>query len=187
MIRIATVLMGTLLGTVPTRAQGPTAPGTPLALLLKPRVQKELKLDDEQTDKIKELHAAVRENPKAADSAFMALEKALKPDQFKRLKQISYQVRGGAAVGDSDMARDLELTAEQKKELLSIWVNDEKTLWMYLKVARFRNKQYEQEWISYQRYIKTGKKMLAVLTDSQRKKFAELKGDKFDTTGLDFD
>jgi hypothetical protein len=187
MIRIAIVVISVLLATMPALAQGPTAPGTPLALLAKPRVQQELKLDDEQVGKVKKLHAAVVAKPTAADSAFAALERTLKPEQHKRLKQISFQVRGGSAIGDGDVAKALGLTAEQKKELHSIWTNEEKTLAMYLKVARFRNGQHRQEWISYQRYVKTGKKMLAVLTEKQRKEFDRLKGEKIDTTGLDFD
>jgi hypothetical protein len=187
MKRMAIVLTAVLLASAPARAQGPTTPGTPLALLVKPRVQKELKLDDDQITTVTKLHAAVTKNPKGAASAFAALEKTLTAAQRRRLKEISYQVRGGAALGDGDVAKELRLTAEQKKELHSIWTNDEKSLAMYLKVARFRNKTHEQEWISYQRYVKTGKKMLAVLTEDQKKRFTTLKGAKFDTTGLDVD
>jgi hypothetical protein len=187
MIRIAMVLTAVLLATSPVAAQGPTAPGMPLALLLKPRLQKEIKVDDEQLSRVKKLHAAVSANPKAADSAIAGLEKTLKPEQYKRLKEISYRVRGGAALLDPDVTRELHLTAEQKKQLHSIWTNDEKSLGMYLKVARFRDKQHQQEWMSWKRYTETGKKMLAVLTEDQQKQFARMKGERFDTKGLDID
>jgi hypothetical protein len=159
----------------------------PLALLLKPHVQKELKLDDQQLTRVKKLHASVSASPRAADSAIAALDKTLKPEQCRRLKEISFQVRRGAALTDSEVARELGLSADQKKQLHSIWTNDEKSLGMYLKVARFRNKQHQQEWISWKRYYETGKKMLAVLTDAQQKQFARMKGAKFATTGLEFD
>jgi hypothetical protein len=188
MMRTAIALMTVMILPASAGAQGPTAPGTPLALLVKPRVQKELKLDDEQVATVKKLHDAVSENPKAAGSAVRALAKTLKPEQYRRLKQISYQVRGGAAVGDNDVAKALGLTPKQKEEVKAIWVDEEKTLQMYLKVTRFRNNssQLRQKFINDHRK-KAGEKMLGVLSEGQQKQFAEMKGEKFDVAGLDVD
>ena len=188
MMRIAMALTVVLLLSAPTGAQGPTAPGSPLALLVKPRVQKELKLDEEQAATVKKLHGTVSENPKAAGSAYRALAKALTPEQARRLKQISYQARGGVAIGDNDVAKALGLTAKQKEEVKAVWVDEEKTLQMYLKVARFRNNssQLRQKFINEHRK-KAGEKMLGVLSEAQQKQFAEMKGEKFDLAGLDLD
>jgi hypothetical protein len=173
-----------LLASMPAHAQGPAAPGSPLALLNKERVRKELKLSDEQTATVKRLYAEVKKDPTAAKAAFDTLGKTLQPAQSKRLKQISYQVRGGAAIGDSDVAKALKMTPKQKKEVAAIWNDEEKTLKMLLKVSRFRNSAVRQTFINNHRK-KAGEKMLAALTETQRKEFARLQGDAFDTTGLD--
>jgi hypothetical protein len=184
MMRIAIVAGVVLLVSAPAEAQGPTAPGTPLALLVKERVQKELKLTDEQAATVKKLHADVRKEPKAAVKAFTTLNKTLEPAQHKRLKEISYQVRGGVAVGDPDVARGLKLTPKQRAEARDIWVNEEKTLGMYLKVARFRNPAARHNFIAKHRK-EAGDKMLGTLDEEQRKQFAMMLGEKFDTKGLD--
>jgi hypothetical protein len=126
----------------------------------------------------------VRKDPKAAPEAFKTLEKTLKPAQRKRLKEISYQVRGGAAVGDSDVAKVLGLSAKQKTDIREIWVDEEKNLQMLLKVTRFRTPTVRQAYISKHRRS-AGEKMLGVLTPDQQKKFAGLLGEKFDITELD--
>src|ERR1700722_7756805 len=120
MMRIAMALTVVLLLSAPTGAQGPTAPGSPLALLVKPRVQKELKLDEEQAATVKKLHGTVSENTKAAGSAYRALAKALPPEQAHPLKKIRYQARGGVAIGDNDVAKALGLTAKQKEEVKAV-------------------------------------------------------------------
>ncbi len=151
-------------------------------------MQKELKLDGKQIVTVKKLHGEVRENPKVADSAFKELAKTLEPDQFKRLKQISYQVRGGVAVGDNDVAKALRLTDQQKKDVKAIWIDEEKTLQMYLKVARFRgnSSQLRQKFIHDHRK-KAGEKMLGVLDAAQQKQFARMMGEAFDLAGLEVD
>jgi hypothetical protein len=186
MMRIAIVVGAALWASAQAGAQGPTAPGTPLALLSKERVRKELKLTDGQAATVKKLSADARKDPRAAKKALETLGKTLEPKQYKRLEEISYQARGGAAVGDPKVARALKLTDKQKREVREIWVNEEKSLGMFLKVARFRNAAARQAFISNHRK-KAGEKMLGVLDAAQQKQFAGLLGEKFDVTGLDAD
>jgi hypothetical protein len=107
-------------------------------------VQKELKLDDSQVGKAKELSekasAEMREkfqelqgldqqerqtkmtaiNREANASAVKAAGEFLKPEQMTRLKQISYQQRGLTAFSDSEVASKLNLTDAQKTEIEEI-------------------------------------------------------------------
>src|SRR5262245_9309668 len=71
------------------------------ALLRNASVKKELKLTDEQTDKVP---AAILE----------ALGKVLDEGQLKRLKQIVLQQRGYEAFGDPEIQTVLELNGDQK-------------------------------------------------------------------------
>jgi eukaryotic-like serine/threonine-protein kinase len=48
------------------------------------------------------------------------LEQVLEPEQFRRLKQIALQQRGPFAFSDPDVATELRLTAEQKKQVRAI-------------------------------------------------------------------
>jgi hypothetical protein len=107
-------------------------------------VQKELKLDDSQLAKAKELAdknrekmAAAREQLQGVDQAerrtkmqelnkewnastLKAVGEFLKPDQITRLTQISYQVLGANAFADADVAKKLNLTDSQKTEIQTI-------------------------------------------------------------------
>lgn len=110
----------------------------PFALLTQEQVQKELKLSKDQLNKLQKLIAKPQELPKpiakpgvAAKSddlrskeAIKAREKAvsdiLMPEQLRRLKEISLQLRGGQAFNDPEVAEALKLTSEQKEKVKTI-------------------------------------------------------------------
>jgi hypothetical protein len=107
-------------------------------------VQKELKLDDQQIEKAKEVAEKDREKGQEIREALQGLEgeerqtkqreltkerneailKAvgafLKPEQVTRLKQISYQQQGLMAFNDSEVAKKLNLTDSQKSDIQEI-------------------------------------------------------------------
>jgi Spy/CpxP family protein refolding chaperone len=113
-------------------------------LLANASVQKELKLDDQQTEKAKELAEKTREesrekfqglqdlsqeerrtkmldiNKEINDSTLKAVGAFLKPEQVTRLKQISYQQRGLQAFSDPEIAKKLNLTDAQKTDIQAI-------------------------------------------------------------------
>jgi hypothetical protein len=114
------------------------------ALIGNSGVQKELKLDDTQVEKAKELATKTREqmrehfqdlqglegaerrtkqqefNKEMRESSTKALGEFLKPDQIHRLKQISYHLRGPGVLLEAEVAHKLELSADQKKEVRTI-------------------------------------------------------------------
>jgi hypothetical protein len=119
--------------------------GGNLAMLLaNSGVQKELKLDDQQAEKSKELAEKTREKMQEVRESLQGLEgeerrtkqqeifremnestlKAvgafLKPEQITRLKQISYQQRGAQAFSDPEVAKKLNLTDNQKSDIQTI-------------------------------------------------------------------
>jgi hypothetical protein len=107
-------------------------------------VQAELKLDDQQKEKAKEVADKNREKMTAARADFEGLDQDarrakmaeltkemnastlkaigefLKPEQITRLHQISYHARGAGAFSDPEVATKLSLTESQKSEIQSI-------------------------------------------------------------------
>ena len=159
-------------------------PGTPLALLAHARVQKELKLTDKQTAAVKGLAASVNKGDAKAADALATAKKTLDANQMTRLKEISYQVRGGAALTEEEVATALDLTKKQIGEVGEIWKDEEKKLKDFLAVARFRTPEAMREYVSGHRK-KAAEKMLGVLSDEQKKQFTKMQGKAFDTAGLD--
>jgi hypothetical protein len=151
------------------------APGTPLALVTHEKVRKELKLSADQVDKVKALKG---------EGAQEKLARVLEPAQIQRLREISLQVRGGAALKDSAVADELKLTRKQKADVAEAQSDADRTLPMFLQVARFRNAQAKKKYIR-NHYKQAAEKMLAVLTEEQKKQFTKMQGKTFDTAGLD--
>ncbi len=107
-------------------------------------VQKELKLDDQQVEKAKELADKTREKMRETFQSLQGLEgeeltkkrqelshemneltlkavgEFLKPEQLTRLKQISYQMRGAGVFADPEVAKKLNLTDAQKSDIQAI-------------------------------------------------------------------
>jgi hypothetical protein len=118
--------------------------GSLAGLLGNASVQKEIKLDDSQTEKAKALSEKVNEamaekrqglqdlsqEERQAkmqeinrESNAMVVKEAgefLKPEQITRLHQISCQVRGAMAFNDPEVAKKLNLTDDQKTAIREI-------------------------------------------------------------------
>ena len=114
------------------------------ALLTNEGVQKELKLDEGQVEKSKELATKAREKMMEAREGLQNLEAAdrlqkmrslnqeinasikkdaaefLKPEQLTRLTQIDYQNRGVAIFSDPEVAAKLKITEDQKEAMKEI-------------------------------------------------------------------
>ena len=110
-------------------------------LLSNESVQKELKLDDKQLEKAKELSEKSQEemqakreglqdlSPEERRAKFMEINRELtaltlkaageflKAEQITRLKQISYQQRHAQAFSDPEVAKKLNLKDSQKTEI----------------------------------------------------------------------
>ena len=118
--------------------------GNAAMLLNNESVQKELKLDNTQVEKGKELSEKTREkmteardsvqglegeermtkmrelNREINESALKTMGEFLKPEQVARLKQIVNQQRGAMAFSDPEIAKKLNLTDSQKTDIQEI-------------------------------------------------------------------
>ena len=108
------------------------------------------------------------------------LEEVLLPGQLKRLKEISIQVQGVAALANEEVQKELKVTDAQKKELEEAREkiqNEMRDKMRELMASGDRDKMREA-FGKVREDIET--QVLAVLTASQKTEFEKMKGDKFE-------
>jgi type II secretory pathway component GspD/PulD (secretin) len=204
-MRICTslVLIATYIALVPNVAQAQQPPGpfesaSPASALLgQPSVQKELKLDDDQVNKVQELRLNhirkvveaskerkekgfdLKEQEKKRHELYEENDKAvaqiLRPEQAKRLKQISYQRLGFRALDDPEVAKAIGLTDEQKKNIEQI--KSERLKQFSALPGNFRDEEHRKKAIEFAK--NSNDRITKVLTDEQNKKWKELQGEPF--------
>jgi Spy/CpxP family protein refolding chaperone len=166
--------------------------GNPAMLLGQESVRKELKLTDEQIKKVEELSEKMREKfqeafglegeerTKKVQELMKENEKAvaeiLKPEQGKRLKQISYQQQGAGAFANADVAKELALTDDQKQEVQKI---NEETGAQIREI--FQGGQVDEEGRKKIQELRKAatEKAVKVLNDEQKTKWKDLQGEPF--------
>jgi len=170
-------------------------------LLANESVQKELKLDDKQLEKAKELAEKTREemrekfqglqdlsqeermakfqeiNREMTASVLKAAGEFLKPEQITRLKQISYQQRHAQAFSDPEVAKKLNLTDTQKSDLQTILTDS-------MKEMPSREDFQDDREAAMKKATEVNKQALAKaeakLNDEQRKTWKNLLGAPFE-------
>ncbi len=178
-----------------------------LSLLRIEQVQTELKLDQEQKDKIGELQKSAREamgdmrnipqeeRKKAyadAQKKVAEIEKkldgVLKAEQTKRLSEIYIQQRGVQALKDEAIAKELKLSEDQTKKVDEAiqWGQDERRK-LFTEGREKGEKgagrnpeamaQMREKMDKIQKDVET--KALAALTDPQKEQFGKMKGTEF--------
>jgi Spy/CpxP family protein refolding chaperone len=172
--------------------------GGTVFLLNQKSVQDELKLSDEQITKAKELSDKQRESfrgqrgqrgqrdeeaRKKLEEARQATEKAvaeiLKPEQLKRVKQISLQQQGARALNNPDVATALKLSDVQKEKLKSIR-GEAQTARGQRGQGGQRGQRSEEERKKQEEARKaTNEKLMNVLTAEQKTKWKEMTGEPF--------
>jgi hypothetical protein len=167
--------------------------GNSVMLLRNKNVQVELKLDQAQTEKVEELQRKFMEEQrretagKDADELFrktedFLLKKAttkgeelaadvLKPEQAKRLKEISIQRRGVQAYTDIEVAKALALSDTQKNKIEAICSDEEKKMKDIVAKRDWRARQSLQK--------ETNERAAALLTEPQKKTWRDLIGKPF--------
>jgi len=176
--------------------------GGPGMLLQNKGVQKELKLSDEQIQKITDLTQKIRDKHK---DDFAALEKldqqerrekgmelfrsigeetnkelasVLKPEQSKRLKQISIQQRGSQAFNEDDVQTTLKLTDDQKDKIKTLNEDAGKEMREIFQNAQGNFREAGEKVSALRK--ETMEKVLALLTDEQKKSWKEMTGEPFE-------
>jgi hypothetical protein len=161
----------------PVAAQGRGGPrggmrgglGGILGLLQNKSVQKELKLEKEDVDKV-------------PDAVMAALAKVLSPKQLKRLKEIELQQRGTGAFTDPKIQKALKLTKDQIKEIREIQTEAGKEMReLFAGGGGGRRGNFEEMRKKMTKIrTQTTKKVMGVLKADQKKKWKEMTGEPFE-------
>lgn len=154
-------------------------------------VQEDLKITPEQSDKIhafadkqwKKVRAMKDLSKAEQDSGFKEMAKAnqqflkdtLSAEQCKRLNQIAMQLAGLLWVARSDVAAELNLTAEQKQKIRQLHDEARKEA---QEVFRSNNGAVEEEKFREMRQANR-KRLMSVLTDEQKARWKEMAGTPF--------
>jgi hypothetical protein len=140
----------------------------PFSLVQRKDVQKELKITDEQLEKIR-------------DAVSKAVTTSLSDKQVSRLDQLILQKKGATALKDSKIQSKLQLSKTQKEDIKSLLADFEKDS------AQIRKEE------GFGAFKKIGElrkelngKLMGVLNANQKKTYEEMTGDtfKFDTGGF---
>jgi hypothetical protein len=176
--------------------------GNPGVLLGNASVQTELKLDEKQVEKAKELAEKTGEKMRENFESLQGLEgderrtkmqelnrelnastlksasEFLKPEQITRLKQISYQQRGATSFSDPDVVKKLNLTDGQKSDIQSI-VQDS-----FQEIRTIIDETQDDPQARMKKMTELRKQTLskaeAKLNDEQQKTWKELLGSPFE-------
>jgi hypothetical protein len=182
------------------RGQGGMGQGGVGALLTNEAVQKELNIDKDQADKVKDAVTKVRDqhkddfaklrdlgqderrqksqelNAAVSEETLKAVGDLLKPEQIKRLKQIEVQQGGDRAFTRAEVQKALNLTDEQKATIKTITDDAAKER---RELFQGGNAQGSREKMTALRK-ETMEKLQAVLKDDQKKTWKDLTGEPFE-------
>jgi hypothetical protein len=169
-------------------------------------VQEEIKITDEQKEKLTEATKGLREKmrekfselkdlPKEESGKKMfemmaemnvavakEIEPILKPEQMKRLKQIERQVMGIAAFSNKEVVKELAISDEQISKIKEVVETMTKERNEMIQEA-FKNKGGNREEMREKMTALTKEatsKVEGILTDGQKTKVKELMGEKFE-------
>ena len=171
-------------------------------LVFREKVQDDLKLTSEQKEKLEEhlqerlpdtmqflqkldgLKNEEREKeinayrPKAQEKLAAFLKTTLKDEQLKRLRQLELQ-RDGTLVlvhGDGQIAKNLKVTDEQRKEFMGVVMDLQKKIAPLIKEAQSGG-DAQEIWPKIMKIRREHEsKIEALLTDSQKKQWKEMLG-----------
>jgi hypothetical protein len=161
-----------------------------------PSVQKEIKVTDEQKDKLKDAMTKVREDHKDdfakfrdlsqeekqklmktfSDESDKALGKVLDDKQMKRLRQIGLQQQGAAAFGNPEVQKKLKLADDQKEKIKAI--NEEAGAKQRELFQGGFNEETRTKMMELRK--ETMEKVNGVLKDDQKKAWKEMTGEPFE-------
>jgi hypothetical protein len=183
----------------PQRGQRGGGPGSVASLLQNESVQKELNIDKEQADKVKEAVQQVQDKHKdefaklrdlsqeerraegqklnraVSEETLKAVDPILKPDQVKRLKQIELQQLGSQAFTRPEVQTALRLKDDQKEKIKTL---TETAATEMRELRQAGNPQGNRDKVAAIRK-ETTEKIQAVLTDDQKKTWKEMTGEPF--------
>lgn len=168
--------------------------GGGMMLLMNKSVQEELKVDDDQAQKIDDLMAKNRETMQGLSpeerrekmasiqaETNKAVEGILKPEQVTRLHEIQNQVGGANAMLSERNAEKLKLTDDQKTKIQDVLASSREKMQGLFGQGGGGQGNFEEARKKIQDLqAETKKEAVAVLTDDQKKTWDELSGKPFE-------
>jgi hypothetical protein len=141
-----------------------------------------------QEERDKRMKEARDAQAKLDEKYLVKVSDMLKPEQFERLKQIEMQALGALALGAEQVGSQLKLSDEQKTEISKI-ITDSMTSIRH-SIARGKDESREDFQARMEEIRKAvaerDTKLLAELSEDQRKQFDELNGKPFDVSALGY-
>lgn len=179
------------------RGGGPDFGIPPIILATADEVQDALKLSDEQNDRIEAIRDQLQDDArelfrgdrrefrqlrtdlqKLQHDATAKLDEVLDAEQQKRLMGIVIQVNGNRAVADPNVAKEIKINDEQKKQLAAVRDDAiESTRKAFSEVQEQGLSRDEMRTKMDAIRVDADKKVLAVLTAEQQKQLESLKGE----------
>jgi hypothetical protein len=174
------------------------------ALLTNKSVQEELKLKDDQKDKIKTAVDKVREDmkddiaklrdrntsredraeigKKVSEATMKAVDSILTKDQLARLKQIQLQQEGIRAYANSEVQSALKLSDDQKDKIKTIVEDTGKEVREAFQGINFQDREKMAEARKKMETLnkEATDKITSLLKDDQKKTLKDLMGEKFE-------
>jgi hypothetical protein len=200
------LLAGVALAQQPQQGQRPgrgagRGPGGIAGLLQNESVQKELKLDQDQTDKVKAAVQKIQDSHKddfaklrdlqgeeqrtkreeltkaVTSEVLTAVGDILKPEQIARVKQVELQQAGSRAFTRADVQKALALKDDQKDTIKTI-ADDAAKAMRDLFQGGQRTPENRQKMAALRK--ETLEKVQAVLTEDQKKTWKDMSGEPFE-------
>jgi hypothetical protein len=181
------------------RRQLQEALGMPF-VVFREKVQEELKLSDEQKQKLDdELQARVQEameflqkleglkpeerekelgeyRPKVHEKLATFVKATFNDDQLKRLRQVKLQLEGAFALGQPDVGKVLKLTDKQRMQFVSVVQDFQKKIEPLIKEAQSNGNPEEIRPKAMKIRKEHADKIEAILTDAQKMQWKEMLG-----------
>jgi len=175
--------------------------GGGFGLLMRPEVQKELNLSEQQLQQIQQLMAQQREQiqplmqqmrdatpeqrQKLMEQVMQkwdeALGKVLQPSQKARLRELQLQAEGESALARPDVAKELNLNEEQRKkvtDILTQYRQKQMQLWQQGRGPDVDRQALFQQIQQLRQQM--DKELLAVLSAQQQEQWKKMQGKPFE-------
>jgi hypothetical protein len=176
----------------------------PPFLIFREKVQEEIKLSDEQKEKLaKQLEGMVRDamqffqqidglkpeehekelhsyRQKAQEKLAAFLKDTLKAEQLQRLHQLTLQQERPFALGLPEVMKELKLTDEQRKQFMALVQEMQQKIEPLIKEAQTKGNPEEIRPKAMKIRKEYADKIEAIFTEAQKKRWLEMLGKPFD-------
>ena len=154
------------------------------SIITRDYIQDELKLSDDQKHKLQKTSPDFRKVLDSREKTWVFLEEALSAEQLKRFEQLELQHEGPPALFRPEIAKELQITGEQRNQFMGLVQEMTKKLQPLIKEAKSAANPQEMEKMR-QEALKMRQdcqgKMEALMSDAQKKQWKEMTGKPFDT------